>query len=135
MDFMSSAASSSLLLLTNDTVFAEMLKVVGHTQTEIDQILPLFRKQFLMTFFFAIATYIEDGKVEPLLERLKAQDMTAMAEITQGRSQEELIGSYLYAFEEVYGGYAKVVGPQFSEEQKQQLQALAQQSFGQGQDG
>jgi hypothetical protein len=125
----------SLFLLANDAVFSEMLAVVGHTPAEMTEILPLFRQQFLMTFFFALVTYLEEDQMGQFLERLKAGDTSVFPEITRDRSQEEMLGSYMYAFEEVYGGYAQVVGPVLSEEQKQRLVAIVNQTISQGTDG
>lgn len=114
--------SESLFLQSNDVVFADLLTIVGHSESEITDILPIFRQQFLMTYIFALTTFLQPEKVEEFLEKAKAGDLQFLGEFTQGVAEENLVGSYLYAFEEVYGAYAQNVVPSFSEEQQKMLQ-------------
>jgi hypothetical protein len=110
--------ADSLLFTLIDSSFSELLTIVGHTQAEIDEILPSFRQQFLTHFFFAMTTFQPEEKKEGYLERLKKADFTVFKEMSEGLSKENQFGSFLYAFEEVYGGYTKAVGPALTEDQR-----------------
>lgn len=113
--------STPSLLDVNDETISEMLSVVGHSETEIAEALPVFRQQFLTLYFLALATYLEKDKAEQLIARAKSGEPAALLEMTQGVPEEELFGCYMFAFEETYSAYFKEIAPHLSQEQKDKL--------------
>lgn len=116
---------NQLFIKPQKDFFRSFFQIVGHSEEEIEQMLPVLQIQFISTLLFAMIAQLEDPEsAEPILAEVKQGNFEAMTQITKQLAPEVWAACYQYAITDVYGKYYQELVPSLDEGQATKLREL-----------